>query len=62
LLVQETADAYYLRSGPQATQRVALDEVEEIKVSRQSLMPAGIEKLLTRQELSDLVEFLSEQH
>jgi len=62
LLVHETTDAYYLRSGPQATERVALDEVEEIKISRQSLMPEGIERLLTPQELSNLVEFLSQQH
>jgi putative heme-binding domain-containing protein len=61
LIYQETADALHLRTAPATRTRVARSEIEEISIARTSLMPEGLEKQLTRQELSDLIEFLASQ-
>jgi putative heme-binding domain-containing protein len=59
LIVRETSEAIYLRTAELAEVRVARSNVEDLAPSDISLMPEGLEKMLTRQELSDLVEFLS---
>jgi putative heme-binding domain-containing protein len=61
LIARETSDALYLRTAELAEIRVARNEVEDLTPSNVSLMPEGLEKVLTRQELSDLLEFLSRQ-
>jgi putative heme-binding domain-containing protein len=61
MIVRETADAVYLRTSDLAEVRVARTEVEEITPSKVSLMPEGLEKTMSRQELSDLLEFLYAQ-
>ena len=38
--------------------RIARDEIEILQPGKVSIMPAGLDKQLTLQELSDLVEFL----
>jgi hypothetical protein len=40
--------------------QVRRDDVEEIQPSQVSLMPAGMDKALTTQELADLVRFLKD--
>lgn len=58
LIKQESAHEIELVTGPDRTQRVARDEIEEIRPSKISVMPAGLDKILSQQELADLVEFL----
>jgi putative heme-binding domain-containing protein len=61
MIVRESADAIYLRTSDLAEIRVARSQVEEMTPSKVSLMPEGLEKTMSRQELSDLLEFLYAQ-
>jgi putative heme-binding domain-containing protein len=61
MIVRETADAIYLRTSDLAEVRVARANVETMTPSQVSLMPEGLEKTMSRQELSDLLEFLYAQ-
>ena len=61
MIVRETSDAIYLRTAELAEIRVARKDVDEITPSKVSIMPEGLEKTMTRQELSDLLEFLYQQ-
>jgi putative heme-binding domain-containing protein len=61
MIVRESADAIYLRTSDLAEVRVARAQVEEMTPSQVSLMPEGLEKTMSRQELSDLLEFLYAQ-
>jgi putative heme-binding domain-containing protein len=61
MIVRESADAIYLRSAELAEIRIARKDIEEINPSNVSIMPEGLEKTMTRQELSDLLEFLYQQ-
>ena len=58
LLVSETADAIVLRQPEAIQQTVARSEIEELRSTNRSLMPEGIEKDLTVQQMADLLEFL----
>ena len=57
-VMQTSADAIYLRTSDLAEIRVTRSQVEEMMPSNVSLMPEGLEKTMSRQELSDLLEFL----
>jgi len=61
LIFRETADALHLRMTDLAEVRIARKDVEEITPSAVSLMPDGLEKTLTRQQLCDVLEFLHQQ-
>jgi putative heme-binding domain-containing protein len=54
----ETADEFILTTGPDQEVRLRRDEVEELQPSTVSVMPIGLDKQLTTQELADLVAFL----
>ncbi|MBI1914494.1 MAG: hypothetical protein HYS12_07120 [Planctomycetes bacterium] len=60
-IIRETADAISLRTAQLAELRIARRDVEGMTPSPTSIMPEGLEKVLTRQELSDLLEFLAKQ-
>ena len=47
-----------LAVGPSAVERIARDQIEELSPGKVSVMPAGLEKQLTPQEMADLLEFL----
>jgi putative membrane-bound dehydrogenase-like protein len=47
-----------LVSGPNMEQRIARDEIEDMRPGAVSIMPAGLETQLSKQELADLVAFL----
>jgi putative membrane-bound dehydrogenase-like protein len=59
ILGRETADALILVTPDRTEMRVPRSVIEEIQPSRVSIMPQGLESQLTRQELSDLIAFLS---
>ena len=59
LIQRETDDEIVLATGPNKEERVTRSEIDEIKRSKVSVMPAGLDKQLTPQQLADLVEFLT---
>jgi putative membrane-bound dehydrogenase-like protein len=58
LLRGETADDILLATGVNQEARVARRDIEEIRPSTVSIMPAGLDQQLTPQQLADLVAFL----
>ncbi|MDX1944702.1 MAG: HEAT repeat domain-containing protein [Pirellulaceae bacterium] len=58
LVVRETADSLFLRTTDQREIRVRRDNIEAQKLSPLSIMPAGLENTMNRQELADLLAFL----
>jgi len=58
LLRGETADELILATGVNQESRVPRSQIEEIRPSTVSIMPAGLDQQLTPQELADLVAFL----
>ncbi|MBI1900978.1 MAG: HEAT repeat domain-containing protein [Planctomycetia bacterium] len=58
VIARETADAIYLRTAQQAEIRVPRSEVEQLEPSRVSVMPQGLEKTMTTDDLKDLIAYL----
>lgn len=58
LIVRETSEALFLRTAQLAEIRIARKDVEELAPSDVSLMPEGLDRTMTRQELRDLLEYL----
>jgi putative heme-binding domain-containing protein len=58
LIKLEMADQIELVTGPDRTVRISRNDIEEIHPSKISVMPAGFDRILSRQELSDLLTFL----
>ena len=58
LIRNETADEIMLATGPNEEVRVRRDEIDELRPGTVSIMPAGLDKQLSPQELADLVAFL----
>jgi putative membrane-bound dehydrogenase-like protein len=58
LLARETSEAIYLTTAERAEIRIPRDSVDSIKQSKQSIMPAGLEAQMTKQEMQDLLAFL----
>jgi putative membrane-bound dehydrogenase-like protein len=54
----ETAASVTLRQQDSKTQSILRADIESIRSSGQSLMPEGFEKLLTKQELADVIGFV----
>jgi len=61
MIVRETSEALFLRTAQLAEIRLARKDVDERDPAAISLMPEGLERTLTRQELRDLLEFLYRQ-
>jgi putative heme-binding domain-containing protein len=61
LIARDGPDAVTLRTADLAEVRIPREDVERLTPAATSLMPEGLEKLLTRQELCDLLEFLCTQ-
>jgi putative heme-binding domain-containing protein len=58
LVKQETSDEIVLTTGVDQEVRVPRAQIEESQPGRVSIMPAGLDKQLSPQELADLVAFL----
>ena len=58
LLVNETDESITLRNAEGVDNTFAKEEIDEFEKSEVSLMPAGLQKKLTKQQLVDLVEYL----
>ena len=61
LVVRESAEALDLRTADLAEVRIRRNEIESLEPAAISLMPDGLEKIMSEQELADLLAFLSEQ-
>jgi putative heme-binding domain-containing protein len=58
LIASETPTSLTLRQPLGKEDTVLRDDVEEIASNKQSLMPTGLEKTVTRQEFADLLAYL----
>ena len=58
VIKSETAGEIVLVTGPDKEVRIARSDIEAQKPSTVSVMPAGLDKQLSRQELADLIAFL----
>lgn len=61
MIVRESSEEVFLRTAQLAEIRIARKDIDEMTPSPVSIMPQGLEKILSRQELSDLLEFLYNQ-
>jgi putative heme-binding domain-containing protein len=61
LIARRDADVLILRDASGAETRLRRDEVEDLRRSETSLMPEGLGRALTREELRDLLAFLRSQ-
>ena len=58
IIARETPDAIFLRTAALEETRIARADIESVRPSEISLMPQGLEKTITPQQLTDLLEFL----
>jgi putative membrane-bound dehydrogenase-like protein len=58
IIVAETASSVTLRRAENQTDTVLRGDIEEIRSTGQSLMPEGLEKTITLEEMGDLLTFL----
>jgi putative heme-binding domain-containing protein len=58
ILRNENSESVTLSTGPGAEQRIARADLAEIVPGTVSLMPPGLDQVLTRQQLADLLAFL----
>ena len=58
LLVGETANSVSIKSANGVTQTVSRLEIEQLRNSNLSLMPEGLESILTMQDLADVITFI----
>ena len=55
---KETSDAIHLRMADKPEEKIAREDIEEMIALPTSVMPKGLEKTITRSELSDLIAYL----
>ena len=58
IIHRETSDAIHLRMADKPEEKIAREDVEEMIALPTSVMPKGLEKTITRSELSDLIAYL----
>jgi putative membrane-bound dehydrogenase-like protein len=58
LVVRETPESLFLRTNDQREIRLKRADIEAMKPSSTSIMPAGLEKTISQQELADLLAYL----
>jgi putative heme-binding domain-containing protein len=55
---KDTPDEIVLATGPGAETRIRRSDLKELRLGTMSIMPAGLDEQLSRQELADLIAFL----
>jgi putative heme-binding domain-containing protein len=58
VMINEAADEVVLAVGPHLQQRIPRRDIREVRPGAVSLMPQGMDSVLTKQELADVVAFL----
>ncbi|MGE3780339.1 MAG: PVC-type heme-binding CxxCH protein [Pirellulaceae bacterium] len=61
LVVRDTPDAVHLRTTDLAERRIGRGDIQQLAPASTSMMPDGLERTLTPQQLADLLEFLCQQ-
>ncbi len=61
LLAAESRSAVELIDAQAKRHAVAREDIEELKASNKSLMPEGFEKQMTKEEIVDLLEFMTDK-
>jgi putative heme-binding domain-containing protein len=59
IISRQTADAVYLRQADRSEVRIDRGEIEELAPGKESIMPQGLDRTLTVEELRDLVAYLA---
>jgi putative membrane-bound dehydrogenase-like protein len=55
---KDAVDEIVLATGANQEERISRDDIDDLRPSQVSVMPAGFEQQVTRQELADLIAFL----
>lgn len=58
LIARETGDTLFLQQQAGEPVRIPVDQIEEIAASTVSIMPSGLDKALTENELADVIAYL----
>lgn len=58
LIRRETADEITLATGAKEEVRISRDDIEEVRPGTVSIMPAGLDTQLTKEQIADLLAFL----
>lgn len=58
LIRRETADEITLATGAKEEARISRDDIDEIRPGTVSIMPAGLDTQLTKEQIADLLAFL----
>jgi putative membrane-bound dehydrogenase-like protein len=58
ILSRETPEAVYLKTAQKQEVRIARSEIDEIRPSKLSIMPQGMDKVMKPDEIRDLIEYL----
>jgi putative membrane-bound dehydrogenase-like protein len=58
IISRQSADTVYLRTAELAEIRIARDTIEEMREAKTSVMPKGLDKTLSADELRDLIAYL----
>ena len=58
LLAVETPTSLTLRRGEKAEDTILRSQIEEVRATSKSLMPEELEKVITREQIADLLEYL----
>ncbi len=61
VITRQTTDTVYLRTAQLEEVRIPQANIAEMRESTTSIMPQGLDKTLSREQLSDLVAFLRER-
>lgn len=61
IITRQTSDTVYLKTTELSEVRIPRDSIEEMAESKTSIMPKGLEKVLTPEELQNLIAFLRER-
>lgn len=59
IIISDTAESVVVKTADAILRTIPRDEVEEIIKLKTSLMPSDLQRLLTGQELIDIVEYLT---
>ena len=59
LIARETVDTIYLQPATGKPVAISRDDIDELAPSTVSIMPNGLDKALTRQQLADVIAWLS---
>ena len=58
VLKKDSAEEVLLATGPNTEQRIARDDIADMRPGTVSVMPSGLADQLTKEELADLLAFL----